>query len=138
MSLLTFKRHPALLASLRRAAMTCALLTASLGASAQEFVCSYTWPGESRSFAVLLDVAGAVVIVRGGVINEEYQVAANTETELLVYRVFTKQNSGATYPVGFSTMALDKKTGVFVYSNSFAGGNQNNHAKGSCTAVSRR
>lgn len=138
MRLLTVKLNSTRPASLRRAAVASALLCASLGASAQEFVCSYTWPGESRSHATLLEVAGAVTIVRGGLLDEEYQVVANTETELLVYRAFTKKNSGATYPVGFSTMALDKNTGVFVYSNSFAGGNQNNHAKGSCTSVRRR
>jgi hypothetical protein len=56
---------------------------------------------------------------------------------LLLYQPFTKENSGANYPVGFSTMALDKKTKSFVYSNSFAGGDQNNHAKGSCEVIIR-
>jgi hypothetical protein len=106
-------------------------------ASAEEFVCTYQWPGQERSHAALLDVQGNRTVVRGGLINIEFSVASNSPTEILLYRAYTKENSGSDYPVGFSTMSLDKQTNAFVYSNSFAGGDQNNHAKGTCEPVRR-
>lgn len=104
---------------------------------AEEFLCTYSWPDQSKSHSALLDIEGQKAIIRGGLINLEFQVAANSSTELLIYKPFTKENSGTNYPVGFSTMALDKKAKAFIYSNSFAGGDQNNHAKGTCEAVLR-
>ncbi len=109
----------------------------SLPAYAEEFLCTYSWPDNGGSHSVLVDVDGKKAIVRGGLLNQEFDVAADSPTELLLYQLFTKENSGPNYPVGFSTMALDKETKTFVYSNSFAGGDQNNHAKGLCQIVIR-
>jgi hypothetical protein len=113
------------------------LCAMSRDVSAEEFLCTYSWPGKSESHSVLLEVTGDRGMTRGGVINQEYRVAANTTTELLMYRSYTKANSGNDYPVGLTTIVLDKATKAFVLSNSFAGGNQNNHAKGSCEVVYR-
>jgi hypothetical protein len=63
-------------------------------------------------------------------IGIEYEVIENSNDELLLMKRFTKSNSGKNYPVGMALMVLDKKTGVFVRSNTFAGGNQNNNAIG--------
>jgi hypothetical protein len=67
----------------------------------------------------------------------DFKIAANSQTALLLYQPFTKENSGTNYPVGLSTVAFDKKTKSFVYSNSFAGDEQNNHANGYCEVVIR-
>jgi hypothetical protein len=111
------------------------LTTICTPASAEEFLCTYSWPDQVQAHPVLLVVDGQKAIMRGGLLNLEFQVSANSPAELLLYKPFTKDNSGSDYPVGFTTMALDKKAKVFVYSNSFAGGDQNNHAKGSCEVV---
>ena len=113
------------------------LIAFSFNASAEEYLCTYSWPDQDKAYSVLLDFDDHKATVRGGIINLDFLVAANSSTELLIYKAHTKKNSGADYPVGFSTMSLDKKTERFVYSNSFAGGDQNNHAKGSCEIVLR-
>ena len=102
-----------------------------------EFLCNYTWPDQAISHSVLLDVQGEQATIRGGIINDVFSVGSNTDTELLIYQLFTKENAGPNYPVGFTTMSLDKQSKNFVYSNSFAGGDQNNHAKGTCAEVQR-
>jgi hypothetical protein len=122
---------------MRHIAIVLLLSTICAPVRAEEFLCTYSWPDQTQAHSALLDVDGQKVIMRGGLLNLEFLVAANSSTELLLYKPFTKENSGSDYPVGFTTMALDKKTKVFVYSNSFAGGDQNNHAKGSCEAVLR-
>jgi len=104
-------------------------------ASAEELLCTYSWLDQDKSHSVLLDIDGQRAIIRGGLLNQEFVVAANSSAELLIYRPFTKENSGKDYPVGFTVAAVDKATKVFVYSNSFAGGDQNNHAKGTCEPV---
>lgn len=110
---------------------------ASAPVSAEEFLCTYSWPDQDKSHSMLLDIDGQRAIIRGGLLNQEFVVAANSSTELLIYRPFTKENSGKNYPVGFTVLALDKATNALVYSNSFAGGDQNNHAKGTCEPVLR-
>lgn len=122
---------------MRNIALAPLLTVLILPAHAEEFLCTYYWPDKDKPHSVLLDVDGQKATVRGGLINLDFKVAANSSTELLLYQPFTKETSGENYPVGFSTMALDKKTKSFVYSNSFAGGDQNNHAKGFCTVVIR-
>lgn len=112
-------------------------MASSLPAHAKAFLCTYSWPGNAKSHSVLLQVDGQKATVRGGMLDLHFAVAADSPTELLLYQLFTKENAGANYPVGFSTMALDKKTRAFVYSNSFAGGDQNNHATGSCEDAMR-
>ena len=112
-------------------------LIISFPSNAEEYICNYSWIGKKPSYSILIDVQGKKAITHGGVLSLEFTVAANTSSELLIYMLFTKENSGPDYPVGFSTMALDKKTKLFVYSNTFAGGNQNNHAIGKCEVVIR-
>ena len=105
---------------------------------AEQYTCTYTWQGKREAHPILIDVQGNKAVIKGGVLNilkEAYEVVSNTDTELLIYRKFTKENSGANYPVGFTVMALDKKTNVFVRSNTFAGTESNSLAFGKCGAI---
>lgn len=123
---------------MRNIAIVLLLSATCTQARAEEFLCTYAWPNQAQSHSALLEVDGKKATMRGiGPLELEFLVAANSPMELLLYKIFTKENSGSDYPVGFTTMALDKQTKLFVYSNAFAGGDQNNHAKGTCEAVRR-
>jgi len=65
-------------------------------------------------------------------------VLENTKDELMLIKRFTKSGTGGDYPVGIALLVLDKKSGVFVRSNTFAGGDQNNHAIGTGRMLPRR
>jgi hypothetical protein len=107
-------------------------------AQAEQYTCTYTWEGKREAHPILIDVQGNKAVIKGGILNilkEAYEVVSNTDTELLIYRKFTKENSGADYPVGFTVMALDKKTKVFVRSNTFVDTESNNHAFGKCGEI---
>lgn len=108
------------------------LLLANTAAKAERYLCSYSWIGKSETHSTLVEVKGQKAITRDNLIDIDFLVAANSDAEMLIYKPFTKENSGEKYPVGVSVIALDKKTKAFVYSNAFAGGNQNNHATGKC------
>ena len=78
---------------------------------------------------------GKKAIEKGDLLNIDYEVIENSDDELLLMKRFTKRTSGKDYPVGMALIVLDKKTGALVRSNTFAGGNQNNHAIGSMKQV---
>lgn len=100
---------------------------------AEQYICTNTWEGESKAYPLIIEVTKNKAIIKGSTLKSEYEIASNTDTELLIYKKFTKENSGSNYPVGFTVMALDKKTKAFVRSNTFATDSQNNHAHGSCS-----
>ncbi len=111
------------------------LVFSAFAANAEEYTCTYTWEGKQEAHPILIDVQGGKALLKGGVLTPEYEVASNTATELLLYRAFTKANSGSDYPVGFTVMALDKKTKSFSRSNTFASSESNNHAFGKCGEI---
>ena len=102
---------------------------------AEQYSCTYTWEGESESHPILIDVQGKKAEIKGGILKPTYEVVSNTSTELLIYRKFTKENSGKDYPVGFTVMTLDKNSEAFVRSNTFSGSTSNNHAFGKCGQI---
>lgn len=107
----------------------------AFSAQAEEYTCTYTWEGKSEAHPILIDVQGEKAIIKGSLLTPEYVVVSNTNTELLLYRAFTKANSGSDYPVGFTVMAFDKKTKYFSRSNTFAHSESNNHAFGKCGEI---
>lgn len=113
----------------------CLLIFIASAAQAEQYTCTYSWRGKHEAHPVLIEVQGDRAVVKSGIFNETYEVTSNTSTELLMYRKFTKENSGVDYPVGFSTIALDKKTKTLARSNTFASSESNNHAFGKCQEV---
>lgn len=97
---------------------------------AEEYHGNFQWEGKGKTFPFKIIVNGDTAIQKSKTINIYYEVVENTKDELLLMKRFTKENSGKNYPVGMALIVLDKKSGVFVRSNTFAGGNQNNHAIG--------
>lgn len=110
------------------------ILMASL-LPAEQYICTNIWEGSSKAYTLMIEVKDNKAIVKSSTLNSKYEIASNTDTELLIYRKYTKENSGTNYPVGFTVMTLDKKTKVFVRSNTFATGSQNNHGHGSCSKI---
>jgi hypothetical protein len=102
---------------------------------AEEYICNYSWTKNGKVYPTVIEVNGKTAIERN---IFEYEVIENTSDELLLMKRFTKNNSGKDYPVGMALMVLDKKTGVFVRSNTFAGGDQNNHAIGTGEMLPRK
>lgn len=105
--------------------------------NAEEYICTYTWTKEAGVHSTLIEVNGKKAIERTA-IEVEYEVLENTKDEILLMKRFTKSETGGDYPVGIALQVLDKKSGVFVRSNTFAGGDQNNHAIGTGRMLPRR
>ena len=101
----------------------------------EEYRGTYSFSGEGGKQEITIVVDGTKAIQKDDIFNNEYIVVENSDDELFLMQQFTKKNSGAEYPVGISLMVLDKKTGAFVRSNTFAGGDQNNHALGTMKQV---
>lgn len=116
---------------------TMIFLMFAVSCSAEEYIFSYTWAKEARVHSTLIEVNGNRAIERTA-IEVEYEVLENTKDELMLLKRFTKSETGADYPVGIALLVLDKKTGVFVRSNTFAGGDQNNHAIGTGKMLPQR
>ncbi len=111
------------------------LMVFSSASQAEQYACTYVWEGQKDSNPILIDVQGDKAVIKGGVTTPTYDVVSNTETELLLYRIFTKETSGSNYPVGFTVMALDKKTKSLSRSNTFSPNKYNSHAFGKCGKV---
>ena len=102
---------------------------------AEQYSCTYSWEGANESHPVQINVQGNKAVIRSGIFKPTYEVVSNTGTELLLYRAFTKENSGSDYPVGFTVMTLDKETEFFTRSNTFAQNESNAHAFGKCNRI---
>jgi len=111
------------------------LIFSTFIAHADEYTCTYTWEGKREAYPILIEVQGDKAVIKGDLLIPTYEVASNTDTELLLYRIFTKANSDSDYPVGFTVMALDKKTKYFTRSNTFVNSEYNNHAFGKCGKI---
>ncbi|MBW1811693.1 MAG: hypothetical protein JRJ87_26125 [Deltaproteobacteria bacterium] len=110
-------------------ALVVALTISSVG-YAEEYRGKFKWVGKAQEYSFVIVVEGKKAIDKSVLLDVDFEVVENSKDELLLMKRFTKKNSGKDYPVGMSLMVLDKKTGVFVRSNTFAGGYQNNHATG--------
>ena len=104
-------------------------------ANAEEYRGHFQWEGKGKTYPLKIIVNGDTAIQKSKTIDVYYEVVENTKDELLLMKRFTKENSGKNYPAGMSLIVLDKKSGILVRSNTFAGGNQNNHATGTGSKV---
>ena len=104
-------------------------------AYAEEYQGSYKWDGKKDSFGITIEVKGRKAFDRGEFADVEYEVLHNSEHELMLMKKFTKKTAGKDYNAGVSLIVIDKKTGALARSNTFAGGNQNNHAVGKVELV---
>jgi len=107
------------------------LFTFTAVGQCEEYRCQYSWDGKGdRTFTQTLVVTGKKAVEKDDLSDVEYEVLENTEEELIVFKRFTKKNSGKDYPSGVSMIVIDKKSGVLSRSNTFAAAGRNNHGSG--------
>jgi hypothetical protein len=101
-------------------------------AGAEDFVCTYRWTDADTAIRARLIVDEGAATLLGDEVDVLFIIVSNTPDELLGYKAFTRQQNGSDYPVGLSVIVLDRRTGTFTYSHTFAGSSQNNRADGEC------
>lgn len=113
------------------------LMACSSIAFAEEYTCTYEWIGESDSHPILIEVEKNEALIRGGVLDEKYDVLENTKDELIIIRKFNRENSGKDYPIGVTVIIFDKVNGHLVRANAFVEPSFNKHAMGKCSIIKR-
>ncbi len=104
----------------------------------EEYETQYSWDGKGdRTFTQTLVVTGKKAVERDDLSSVEYEVLEDTEDELIVFKRFTKKNSGKDYPSGVAMIVIDKKSGVLSRSNTFAAVGRNNHGTGVAKLVKK-
>lgn len=84
---------------------------------------------------IQLKITGNKAVQQLGALRDTYEVIENSKDELILMMKFTKKVSGKNYPAGATLMVLDKKTGVFVLSNTLAAKGKSNHAIGTSKPI---